>query len=135
MMMHLYNTFTRRIEPFEPRDPSRVSMYVCGPTVYDEPHLGHLRSAYVFEVIRNYLEFLRNRVRFIRNVTDVDDKIIEKARENKPVDLLQEVKIVSEKYYQSYAEALKALGVRAPDKEPRATTHVSEMIALIKKLL
>src|SRR3989338_3570644 len=135
MPLKINNSLTGKREEFQPLKKGEVSMYVCGPTVYDEPHLGHLMSAYVFEVIRNYLEFLRYRVRFIRNVTDVDDKIIEKARENKPLDLLQEVKIVSEKYYQSYAEALKALGVRAPDKEPRATTHVSEMIALIKKLL
>src|SRR3989338_8797334 len=79
--MKLYNTLTRSIEPFQPLAPPKVGIYVCGPTVYDDPHIGHARSAYVFDVLRRYLAHRGYKVTFVRNVTDVDDKIIEKARQ------------------------------------------------------
>src|SRR3989338_510591 len=79
--MKLYNTLTRSVQPFEPLDPKRVTVYVCGPTVYDVPHLGHARRAFVFDVLRRHLTGTYRDVEFIRNVTDVDDKIIEKARQ------------------------------------------------------
>src|SRR3989338_8471505 len=106
MALQIYNSLTKKKEPFVPLEPGKVKMYVCGPTVYDEPHIGHLRSAYVFEVIRNYLEYSGYRVQFVRNVTDVDDKIIDKARE---AGIKTEE--VSSKYYQSYKEELKTFGI------------------------
>ena len=78
--MKIYNSLTRKKEDFIPLKAETVGMYVCGPTVYDEPHIGHARSAYIFDVVRRYLEYKGNKVTFVRNVTDVDDKIIEKAR-------------------------------------------------------
>ena len=79
--MKLYNTLSRSIETFTPLAPPTLTMYVCGPTVYDDPHIGHARSAYIFDVLRRYLAFRDYQVTFVRNVTDVDDKIIEKARQ------------------------------------------------------
>jgi len=81
MSIKIYNTLTRQKEEFIPVKQGQVSMYVCGPTVYDIPHIGHARSAYVFDVIRRYFEYKGYKVRFVRNVTDVDDKIINKAKE------------------------------------------------------
>src|SRR3989338_6554599 len=78
--MKIYNSLSRTKEEFKPLKPGRVGMYVCGPTVYDEPHIGHARSAYIFDVIRRYLEYRDYEVKFVRNVTDVDDKIIDKAK-------------------------------------------------------
>lgn len=130
MPLKIYNSLTRQKEEFKPLNPPEVRMYVCGPTVYDEPHMGHLRSAYVFEVIRRYLEYSGHKVRFVRNVTDIDDKIIEKSKEAG-----QSVEEVSAKYYQSYQEELEAFGIRKPDEEPRATEYVQGMVALIQKLV
>ena len=110
-------------------------MYVCGPTVYDEPHLGHLRSAYVFDLIRRYLEYSGYRVKFVRNVTDVDDKIIEKARESDSADLMGEARKVSEKYLDLYREDLGSLGIQEPTVEPKATAHIQDMRRLIQKLI
>ena len=81
MALRLYNTLSRTLEEFAPLQPPAVGLYVCGPTVYDEPHIGHLRSAYIFDVLRRYLSVKGFQVRFVRNVTDVDDKIIAKAND------------------------------------------------------
>ena len=78
--MRIYNSLTRNKEEFVPLKSGKIGMYVCGPTVYDEPHIGHARSAYIFDCIRRYLEYKGYKVKFVRNVTDVDDKIIEKAK-------------------------------------------------------
>ncbi len=125
--MRLYNSLTRKLEDFEPLDPQKraVSLYVCGPTVYDVPHLGHLRSAYVFDVLRRVLA-RRYEVKFVRNVTDVDDKIIERARKEPDAsqDLNAACRAVSERYLKAYHEALAALGIQAPTHEPKATEHV-----------
>ncbi len=110
-------------------------MYVCGPTVYDEPHIGHLRSAYVFEVIRNYFQYSGYKVTFVRNVTDVDDKIIEKARAAGGGDLNEEAERVALKYYASYNDALSELGLKAPDKDPKASQHIGDMVRLIERLI
>ncbi len=135
MALKIYNSLTKQKEEFKPLKEGEVKMYVCGPTVYDEPHIGHLRSAYVFDVMRRYLEYSGYKVTFVRNVTDVDDKIIEKARQNEPADLLAEVKSVSEKYFLAYKADLKALGIQEPTKEPKATEHIKDMIWLIERLL
>ncbi|MGD2279087.1 MAG: hypothetical protein PVH45_03200, partial [Candidatus Omnitrophota bacterium] len=78
-MITLYNTLTRKKERFKPIEKGKIKMYVCGPTVYDVPHIGHARSAYIFEIVRRYFEYAEYEVFFVRNVTDVDDKIIKKA--------------------------------------------------------
>lgn len=111
-------------------------MYVCGPTVYDEPHIGHLRSAYVFDVMRRYLAYSGYEVKFVRNVTDVDDKIIEKAKESVGAgDLNAEVEKVSSKYLDLYKKDLQALGILEPTHEPKATGHIPDMQWLIQKLI
>jgi len=141
----LYNTLSHTLEPFEPLKPPAVTMYVCGPTVYDVPHIGHARSAYIFDVLRRTLAFGGYQVTFVRNVTDVDDKIIDRAR-NEPGDgdLNAKCRAVAERYLASYHETMDRLGIGRPDVEPRATEHVdttpdgrgfSSMTDLIAKLL
>ncbi len=120
-------------------------MYVCGPTVYDDPHIGHARSAFVFDVLRRYLAFKGFQVRFVRNVTDVDDKIIEKARQElearssklEAKNLQQKCREVAERYLKSYHEMLGQLGIADPDIEPKATDHVipdSKNVEATKKI-
>ena len=135
--MKLYNTLTRSVDPFTPLAPPKVTMYVCGPTVYDDPHLGHLRSVYVFEVLRRYLESRGLEVTFVRNVTDVDDKIIKKARQQQATgDLSDTCRSVTQTYLRSYHAALARLGVGHPTHEPRATEHiVPDMTDFISQLL
>ena len=135
MPLKIYNSLTRKKEDFVPLNPPEVKMYVCGPTVYDEPHIGHLRSAYVFEMIRNYLSYSNYQVHFVRNVTDVDDKIIEKARGEKYADLKEGAAQVSQKYENLYDEALGRFGLRRPDAEPHATENIPDMINLIQRLI
>ncbi len=111
-------------------------MYVCGPTVYDEPHIGHARSAYVFDVIRRYLAYRGYKVKFVRNVTDVDDKIIEKAKKEYPgEDLNAAVKKVSEKYLQLYHQDMKLLGILEPDAEPKATEYLTSDKPLMQNFI
>lgn len=136
MSLRLFNTLTRTLEPFAPLDPQgkHIGIYVCGPTVYDVPHIGHARSAYVFDVLRRYLAFKypTAEVVFVRNVTDVDDKIIAKAREELGArdkgkgegDLKAKCKDVAERYLKSYHDALDRLGIKQPTIEPKATEHV-----------
>ena len=125
MSIHIHNSLSRKKEEFHPLKPEtkEVAMYVCGPTVYDEPHIGHARSAYIFDVIRRYLVYRGYQVKFVRNVTDVDDKIINKAKEEFPgEDLNSSFKKVAEKYLKSYHEALKSLGIEVNGiSEPKAS--------------
>lgn len=138
--MKIYNSLARKKEEFDPS--GIIKIYVCGPTVYDEPHIGHARSAYVFDVIRKYLVYKGYKVNFVRNVTDVDDKIIDKARrEFSGVDLNESVRKVSEKYLAAYHEDMALLGIMLPDAEPKATDYVKSEDGLgkiqkfIKKLI
>ena len=135
MPQKIFNSQTQQKEEFTPLEKGVVKIYACGPTVYDEPHIGHLRSAYVFEVVRNYFRYTGNKVRFARNVTDVDDKIIDKARQSGSADLNTETRKVAEKYFDLYKHDLKKLGIREPDFEPRATQYIAQMIGLIQVLL
>jgi cysteinyl-tRNA synthetase len=128
--MKIYNTLTRKKEEFVPLTPGEVRMYVCGVTVYDFSHIGHARSAIVFDVIRRYLAFAGYRVTFAKNFTDIDDKIIRRAQaEGVPAST------VSERYIGAYREDMAALGVLTPDMEPKATAHVPQMIDLIERLV
>lgn len=114
-------------------------MYVCGPTVYDEPHIGHARSAYIFDVIRRYFKYKEYKVKFVRNVTDVDDKIIDKAqREFAGEDLNSAIKKVAEKYLKAYHQALDRLNMNIQPEEivePRASEYIGKMTIFIKNLI
>jgi len=125
----LYNTLTRRTEAFSPERPGHVRMYVCGVTVYDLAHVGHARTYVVFDVLARYLESLGNRVTYVRNITDVDDRIIERA--NASATTAAEL---GARMADAFIADAAALGLRAPDVEPRATQHIAEMIELITEL-
>jgi cysteinyl-tRNA synthetase len=128
--MMIYNTLGRELQEFEPRDPGKIGMYVCGATVQSDPHLGHGRSAVVFDVIRRYLEWSGYDVTYIRNVTDVDDKIINAAAaEGVTTD------VIVDRAYAAFDEAHRRLGVKAPTIEPWATHHIEEMLDLIGALI
>jgi len=129
-MLRLYDTATREVSEFTPIEPGRVSIYVCGATVQAAPHIGHIRSGVNFDILRRWLEASGNSVVFIRNVTDIDDKILHKAiHEEMPWWAL------AMKYERAFADAYKALNVLAPTYEPRATGHITEMIELMEKLI
>ena len=130
MALSLYNTLTRRKEPFEPREPGRVRMYVCGITAYDECHLGHARAALTFDVLFRTLEWVGFRVTYVRNFTDVDDKIIARAAE-----LGLAWSEVAARYIAAYHRDMDRLGIRRPHVEPKASEHIPQMIALIEDLL
>jgi cysteinyl-tRNA synthetase len=130
MSLRIYNTLTRTLEPFEPLTPGRVAMYVCGVTVYDLCHIGHARSALAFEVVRRYLEYLGSRVVMVRNFTDVDDKIIARARERGVAwDAL------AREFIGAFHADMDALGIRRADIEPKATDHIPEMLTIIERLV
>ncbi|MFH1593661.1 MAG: cysteine--tRNA ligase [Candidatus Omnitrophota bacterium] len=131
--MQIYNSLTKRIDELKEKN---VGIYVCGPTVYDEPHIGHARSAYVFDIFVRYLRFCKKDVKFVRNITDVDDKIIERAR-REPGDktLKEKVKNVALRYLDRYHEAMDLLGLERPDHEPKATNAIPEMIKFIEVLI
>lgn len=138
--MQIYNSLGREKETFEALKGSKVGMYVCGPTVYDEPHIGHARSAYIFDVMRRYFKYNKGyKVKFVRNVTDVDDKIIDKAKEEfKGENLNSAVKKVAAKYLSAYYEALDQLGItaRGPDIiEPKASEYIDRIKEFIKILI
>ncbi|HEU5299918.1 MAG TPA: cysteine--tRNA ligase [bacterium] len=130
MALRLHNTLSKRVEPFLPREPGRVGLYVCGPTVYDNAHIGHMRAALVFDVLRRYLEAGGLRVRHVQNITDVEDKIIAKAQAEgvSPEE-------ITARYSAEYHQALAALNVLPPEIEPRATQHIPEMIEMIRGLI
>ena len=128
--MNIFNTLTNQKEPFVPLAPPRVGMYVCGVTVYDECHLGHARSAMVFDVLRRYLVYRGYDVVYVKNFTDVDDKIIHRAaKEGVACDQ------VVGTYVRAYYRDMKRLGVGVPNVEPRATEHMSDMILMIQAIV
>ena len=129
-MLKLHNTLTGRKEIFKPQVPHHVGMYACGVTVYDECHLGHARSAMVFEVLRNYLQFSGYSVRFVRNFTDVDDKIINRAAQE-GVTWQQ----IVERYLLAYRRDMGRLRIEPADVEPKATEHINDIIAMIGSLI
>jgi len=137
MTIHIYNSLSRKKEEFKPIKKNNVSLYVCGPTVYDESHIGHARGAFVFDVIRNYFRYRGFKVKYVRNVTDVDDKIINKARkEARPgSDLKKTVREIAQKYLAKYDEDMKTLGLGVPDVAPKATEHVKDMLRVINNLV
>jgi cysteinyl-tRNA synthetase len=129
-MLTIYNTLTGKKEPFQSLTAKTVRMYVCGVTVYDYCHLGHARSALVFDVIRRHLEFSGYRVEFAKNFTDVDDKIIKRANEQGV-----SCDTITAKYIQAYYEDMKKLGVRPASVEPKATEHMADIVQLTETLV
>lgn len=129
-MLKLHNSFSNQVEEFKPIEENKVKMYVCGPTVYDYPHLGHARCYITWDMLYRYLKFLGYDVTYCRNVTDVDDKILAKA---KAENSSQEG--ISSKYYEIFAHDMKRLNVLKPDIEPFATKNIGEMISIVKNLI
>ncbi len=138
MALTLYNTLTREKEAFEPLDRSNVRMYVCGPTVYDYAHIGNARPAIVFDVLFRLLRhsFGPDHVTYVRNITDVDDKINARAAKDYPdLPLNEAIRIVTEKTGDQFHADVAALGCLPPTMEPRATEHIAEMTAMIETLV
>jgi cysteinyl-tRNA synthetase len=129
MAVRIYNTLTRRKEAFEPVEPGKVRMYVCGPTVYDKAHVGHAMSALVFDIIRRYLEYRGFQVRHAMNYTDVDDKIIARANQ-----LGVEPLVLAEQYIQEFARQLSILNILPATVTPRATGEIAYIIKMITDL-
>jgi len=129
-MLQIYNTLTRRKDLFTPISPGKVSMYVCGMTVYDYCHLGHARVMVAFDVVARYLRHLGYAVTYVRNVTDIDDKIIQRANENG-----ESIAALTERFIDAMHEDERALGVLPPDIEPRATQSIDDIIAMIETLV
>jgi len=130
MALEVYNTLGRKKEGFEPIEPKKVMMYACGPTVYDDGHIGHARAAVVFDVIYRYLMFLGNDVTYVRNYTDVDDKIINRANEE-GLDFTE----IAEKYTKQYEDDIGKLGLSEPTKKPKVSDHMPEIIDMVKSLI
>ncbi|MBX3447608.1 MAG: cysteine--tRNA ligase [Parvibaculaceae bacterium] len=128
--LSLYNSLTRKKEEFVPADPERVTMYVCGPTVYNFAHIGNARPAVVFDVLARLLRRLFPHVVYARNITDIEDKIIAAAKAQ-GVD----ISVITEKYADIYRKDMGTLGVLAPDLEPKATETIAEMIAMMERLI
>ncbi|MGF1468306.1 MAG: cysteine--tRNA ligase [Sandaracinaceae bacterium] len=126
----LYNTRTRQMEDFEPLEQGKVGLYVCGMTVYDDIHVGHARAMVTFDMVSRYLRYRGWDVTFVRNFTDIDDKIITRAEERGEDPLA-----LAERYIQRFHEDVAALGLLVPDREPRVTTTIDEIVAIIARLV
>ncbi|MEC9483384.1 MAG: cysteine--tRNA ligase, partial [Halomonas sp.] len=128
--MQIYNTLTRRKETFEPIEPDKVRMYVCGITVYDFCHIGHARVMVAFDVITRYLRERGYEVTYVRNITDIDDKILKRAEENG-----ESIASLTERMIEAMHEDEGRLGVLRPDQEPRATVYIADIVAMIERLV
>ncbi len=130
MNLRLHNSLSRRVEDFVPQDPNRVTLYVCGPTVYNYVHIGNARPAVVFALLARLLRRHFPGVVYARNITDVDDKINEAARQSG-----QPISGITERFGAAYRDDMRRLGVDPPDVEPHATTHVPQIIAMCERLI
>ena len=129
-MLQIYNSLTRSKDPLKPLIPRKVRMYVCGMTVYDYCHLGHARVMVVFDMVARYLRARGNEVTYVRNITDIDDKIIKRAAENG-----EDIGSLTARFTKAMQEDAAALGAVPPDAEPRATAHIDQIVAMIAKLV
>ena len=130
MSLRLYNSLTRRVEPFAPLDPACPTMYVCGPTVYNYVHIGNARGPVVFGVLAALLRRRYGRLKYARNITDVDDKINAAAAEQGVP-----ISAITDRFAAAYRQDMAALGVAAPDIEPEATAHIAQIVAMIERLV
>ncbi len=130
MGLRIYNTIARKKEEFVPVVPGRVGLYACGVTVYDFSHIGHARAMVVFDVIQRYLKYSGYEVLFVRNHTDIDDKIINRANEEKVA-----FNVISERFIDEFEKDMSALGTEPPAYSPKATEHIAEMLSMIKTLI
>ncbi|MBN1771172.1 MAG: cysteine--tRNA ligase [Deltaproteobacteria bacterium] len=130
MDIRFYNTLHRSKEPFQTRDPGRVGMYVCGPTVYDDAHIGHARAYVAFDVLARFLRFAGFEVTYVRNYTDIDDKVIHRAREAGTTH-----GELAQRYIDRYREDMERLRVLEPDVTPRVTDHLTEIVAMVQALV
>ncbi len=130
MSIHIYNTLSRSKQPLNPIEPGKVKMYVCGMTVYDYCHLGHARVLVAFDVISRYLRAKGFELTYVRNITDIDDKILRRAEENnEPFEAL------TSRFIQAMHEDAERLGIEAPDAEPRATAHIADIVTMTATLI
>ena len=130
MSLRIYNTLSRAVEKFTPLETGHVRMYVCGMTIYDFCHIGHARMMMAFDVVQRWLKASGLKVTYVRNITDIDDKIIKRAKENgEPFDVL------TERFITFTHEDEAALGIVRPDIEPRATGYIGEIIAMTQTLI
>jgi len=130
MNLKIYNTLSKKKELFEPLNPNSVKMYVCGPTVYNFAHIGNARPAVIFDLLYRILKEIYPKVTYVRNITDVDDKINEAAKEiNKPIS------VITKKYTDIYHQDMQNLNVLKPNHEPRVTENIQEIINMIKKII
>src|SRR5436190_3428674 len=129
-MLRIFDTAKGEIVPFETREPGKATMYVCGPTVYGPPHLGHGRFSLVFDILRRYLEWSGLEVNYVSNITDIDDAIINKGHDEgrDPADVAVE-------FEASWYEGMALIGVKPPTRDPHATAYVDEMVAMIGELV
>src|SRR6185295_12479380 len=130
MSLRVYNTLTKQKELFEPVRPGKVGIYLCGPTVYKAPHIGHMVGPVIFDAIKRYLVFKGYDVTWIVNITDVEDKLIEAS--NKTGKAVNEL---AERYSREYLEVLGSLGVDGIDRVPKASEHIGEIIELCETLI
>jgi cysteinyl-tRNA synthetase len=129
-MLRIHNSLTGNVEAFKPIQAGKVGMYVCGCTVYDYCHVGHARFLVVFDMVRRYLQHRGYQVNYVRNITDIDDKIIRRAAENG-----ESIDALTARFIVAMHEDCTAIGVEAPDHEPRATQHVAGMLTIIQRLM
>ena len=128
--MMIYNTMSGKKEPFHPMHENRLNIFVCGPTVYDNSHIGHARTYIAFDVVARYLKYKGFSVFYLQNITDVDDKIIQRATE-----LEIEPSVLARKFERRYLEDMQALGVTNVNLYARATEHIPEIMSQIKRLV
>jgi cysteinyl-tRNA synthetase len=128
--LKLTNSLTRKKELFKPLNPDKITMYACGPTVYDNPHVGNARTLVVFDILYRLLKIIYGKVNYVRNITDVDDKIIEASKKNNKT-----IKEITDRITNIFHEDCKSLNCELPTNEPKATEHIKEMIAMTKSLL
>ena len=130
--LKITNSLTKQKELFKPVNPNKISMYVCGPTVYDNPHVGNARSLVVFDVLFRLLKFIYGdkKVNYVRNITDVDDKIIDISKKKK-----LPIKNITDEVTKIFHTNCESLNCLKPNKEPKATEHINEMIEMISSLI
>ena len=129
-MLKIFNTLTGKKQEFKPIEPGKVRMYVCGMTVYDFCHVGHARVMVVFDMVARYMRSSGLDVNYVRNITDIDDKIIKRANEND-----EDISVLTERFIVAMNEDAAALGVISPDAEPKATKHMPHIISMIEQLI